>query len=137
VILLPLLVAHCPGHEGETIDRQELVYRHVPQVKKTDPLSPFKSTASGRVTPRGYADPGRMLMKSFIPFRVSRFPLETIIENGKRETKKLQIQLTPRLQAWLVTGNSCFFMYDVSERLLFAPACVRMLRIDLYGGCSQ
>jgi len=35
-------------------------------------------------------------MKSFIPFRVSRFPLKTIIENGKRETKKLQIQLTTR-----------------------------------------
>ena len=47
VILLPLLVAHCPGHEGETIDRQELVYRHVPQVKKADPLSPF-SVGNGK-----------------------------------------------------------------------------------------
>jgi hypothetical protein len=56
----------------------------------------LESTASGRVTPIGYADPGRMLVKSFILFRVSRFPLKIIIENGKRETKKLQIQWTPR-----------------------------------------
>jgi hypothetical protein len=49
-------------------------------------LIPFKSTTSGRVTPRSHADPGRMLVQSFIPFRVSRFPLKTIIENGKRET---------------------------------------------------
>jgi hypothetical protein len=35
-------------------------------------LIPFKSAASGRVIPRGYACPGRMLVKSFIPFRVSR-----------------------------------------------------------------
>jgi hypothetical protein len=43
-------------------------------------LIPFKSTASGRVTPRGYADPGRMLVKSFIPFQVSRFPLKTTLK---------------------------------------------------------
>jgi hypothetical protein len=50
-------------------------------------LIPFKSTASDRVTPISYADPGRMFVKSFIPFRVPRFfPLKTIIENGKRET---------------------------------------------------
>jgi len=56
------------------------------QVRCNKLLIPFKSTTSGRVTPRGYADPERMLVKSFIPFRVSRPPLNTIIENGKRET---------------------------------------------------
>jgi hypothetical protein len=37
-----------------------------------------------------------MLVKSYIPFQVSRFPVKIIIENGKRKTKKLQIQLTSR-----------------------------------------
>jgi hypothetical protein len=40
-------MTHCPRHEGGTIDRQELVYRHVPQVKKADPLSPF-SVGNGK-----------------------------------------------------------------------------------------
>jgi len=49
-------------------------------------LIPFKSTASGRVTLKGYADPGIILVKRIIPFRVSRFPLKTIMGNGKRGT---------------------------------------------------
>jgi len=49
-------------------------------------LIPFKSTASGRATLKGYADPGIILVKSIIPFRVSRFPLKTIMVNGKRGT---------------------------------------------------
>jgi hypothetical protein len=31
---------------------------------------PFKSKASGCMTPNGYAYPGRMVVKSFIPFPV-------------------------------------------------------------------
>jgi len=47
---------------------------------------PFKSTASGRTILKGYADPGIILVKSIISFRVSRFPLNTIMVNGKRGT---------------------------------------------------
>jgi hypothetical protein len=56
-----------------------------------------------------------MLVKSFILFRISLFPLKTIIENGKRETgneKVTDTNDTPFygagqshvLQAWLVTS---------------------------------
>jgi hypothetical protein len=58
-------------------------------------LIPFKSTAFGRATLEGYADPERILAKGSIPFRVSRFPLKIIMGNGKRETKKLRIPFTP------------------------------------------
>jgi len=74
------------------------------------------------VIPRGYADPGRMLVESFIPFRISPFPLKTIIENGKRETGNEKVTnridapfygqanaTSPRL-GWLLDcgDHSCF-----------------------------
>jgi hypothetical protein len=51
-------------------------------------LIPFKYTAGGRATLKGYTDPGIILVKGIIPFRVSRFRLKAIMGNGERETEK-------------------------------------------------
>jgi hypothetical protein len=57
-------------------------------------LIPFKSAAYGRATLKGNADTGRILVKSSIPFRVSRFPLKTNMGNGKRETENEKVTNT-------------------------------------------
>jgi hypothetical protein len=49
-------------------------------------LIPFKSKTSGRATLEGYAGPRRILVKGYIPFRVSRSPLKTIMGNEKRKS---------------------------------------------------
>ncbi|MBN2319306.1 MAG: hypothetical protein JXR49_09530, partial [Acidobacteria bacterium] len=46
------------------------------------------------VTLKGYADPGRILVKSSILFQVSRFPLKTIVVNGEPETGNEKVTST-------------------------------------------
>jgi hypothetical protein len=71
--------------------------------------------ASGCTTLKDYADPGRILVKSSIPFQVSRSPLKNIMGNGKRGT-----------------GNWKRISYEYNLRLIL-PASPKPRLLDMVG----